>query len=134
MFCAVSSFFYVLRFPQDGKIVTIDQLAFFSSGSSNGNVPYVGNNNIPCESIWASILKDFSLMGKFSLPPPNVTSVNMISTSYDPWIFPSPNQVDYFFDVMLLSPIEQYYQAIFLALATTSKIHTILNMHLDMYS
>ena len=45
-FCVVSSLFRMLRFPHEGKIVTIDQLSFFSFGSSKDNVPYVGNTEI----------------------------------------------------------------------------------------
>lgn len=84
MLCVVSSSFHVLCFPHLGKITIVDQLAFFLSGSSNGNVPYVGNTNIPYERVGANIFKDFALMGNFSLPPLHVASVNMISTSRDP--------------------------------------------------
>jgi len=134
MFRVVSSLFHVICFPHEGKIVTINQLAFFSSNSSNGNVPYVGNTNIPYESVWVGIFKDSSLMGKFSLPPPHVTSINMISTSSDPWIILTPDQVDSFSDAMLLSPLEQAYQQVVLASTIVSKSHTTLSMHLDMYS
>lgn len=51
MFCVVSSFFRVLHFPHEGKIFTVDQLSFFTSGSLNGNVPYMGNTKIPYESM-----------------------------------------------------------------------------------
>ena len=51
MFGVLSSLFGVLCFPHEGKIVIVDQLAFFSSNSSNGNVPYVGNTEIPYESV-----------------------------------------------------------------------------------
>lgn len=91
MFCVVSSLFRVLRFPHEAKIVTVDQLAFFSFGSSNGNMPYVGNTIIPYESIGAGIFKDSTLIGTFSITPPHFTFVNMIPTSYDPWIIPFPN-------------------------------------------
>jgi len=57
MFCVVSSLFLVLRFPHEGKIVTIDQLSFFSSGSSNDNVPYVGNTEVPYESVGECLSK-----------------------------------------------------------------------------
>lgn len=134
MLCVVSSLFFVLHFPHKGKIVTVDQLAFFFSGSSNGNVPYVGNTNITYESIGVGLLKDSDLMRTFSLPPPHVTSVNIISTSYDSWIIPSLDQVDSFGDVMLLSPAEKAYQAGVLASASTFEIHTTLSMHIDAYS
>lgn len=38
MFCVVSTLFRMLCFPHQGKIVTVNQLAFFSSNSPNGNV------------------------------------------------------------------------------------------------
>jgi hypothetical protein len=107
MFCVVSSLFRVLRFPHEGKIVTVDQLSFFSSGSSNGNVPYVGNTEIPYESVGAGLFKDSALMGTFSLPPPNVHFINMISVSTDPWIIPTLDQIDSFGDAMPLSPLEK---------------------------
>lgn len=81
MFCVVYTLFYVLCFPHEGKIVIVDQLAFLSSSSSNGNAPYMGNTDIPYESVGVGIFKDSSLMGTFSLPPPNVAFINVISTS-----------------------------------------------------
>ena len=69
----------------------VDQLYFFSSGSSNDNVPYMGNTEIPYESVGAGLFKDSALMGNFTLPPPNVTSINMISVSMDPWIIHTPD-------------------------------------------
>lgn len=134
MFYVVYSLLCILCFPHEGKIVTIDQLAFFSSSSSNGNVPYVGNIDVPYESVGASVFQYSSLMGTFSLPPPHATFFNMISTIYDPWIVPSPDQVDSLGDVMPLIPIEQAYQVVDLASAATSKSHTTLSMHLDVYS
>lgn len=81
----------MLYFPHEGKIITVNQLAFLSSSSSNGNVPYVGNTDIPYESMGAGIFKDFALMGTFSLPTLHVSLANMISTSRDPWIIPTPD-------------------------------------------
>jgi len=106
MFCVVSSLFRVLHFPHEGKIVKVDQLSFFSSGTLNDNVPYVGNTKIPYESVGVSIFKGSSLVGNFTLPPPNVTSINMILGSIDPWIIPTPYQIDSFGDSMSLSPLE----------------------------
>lgn len=134
MFCIVSMLFRMLCFPHEWKIVTVVQITFFSSSSSNGNMPYVGNTDIPYESIRAGLFKDSAFMGKFSLPPPNVASINMISTSHNPWIVPHLDQVDSFGNVIPLSPLEQAYQAIVLASAVTSEIHATLSMHLDVYS
>jgi len=60
MFCVVSSLFRVLRFPCEGKIITIDQLAFFSSGYSNENVPYVGNMIFPIR-VWGHVFSKILL-------------------------------------------------------------------------
>lgn len=45
-------------------------------------------------------------MGTFSLPPPNVHSVNMISDSIDPWFIPSDDQIESFGHAMRLRPLE----------------------------
>jgi hypothetical protein len=37
----VSTLFHVLRFPHQGKIVMVDQLAYFNSNSCIGNVPLI---------------------------------------------------------------------------------------------
>lgn len=134
MFHVFSYLFRVLHFPHEGKIVTVDQLSFFSFGASNGNIPYVENTNTPYESVGASPFKYYALMGNFSLPPLHVMSINIISIFTDPWIVPSPDQVDSFGDVMPLSPLEQAYQEIVSTSMVTSKRHFILSMHLDTYS
>jgi len=51
MFCVASSSFQVLRFPHEGKIFIVNQFSFFSSSALNDNVPYVGNIDIPYESV-----------------------------------------------------------------------------------
>lgn len=133
MFCMVSTLFHVLCFPNQGKIVTVNHLAFFSSNSSNGNVSYVGNINIPYESFAAGIFKESSLMGTFSLPPLNVASINMISTCHGPWVIPYLDQINSFGDFMLLSPIEKAYQAIISTSVVTTKIHDHFSLILDAY-
>ena len=65
MFYVVYSLFCIVRFPHEGKIVTVDRLSFFSSSSSNGNVPYVGNTRIPYVSVGAGLFKVSNLIGKF---------------------------------------------------------------------
>lgn len=125
MFCVVSSLFHVLRFPHEGKIVTVDQISFFASSSSSSNVPYVGNTNIPYESMGTGIFKDSSLMGTFTLPPPHVHSVKMIS---DPWIIPSEDQIESFNIVMPLSPLELNYQEFFLASIAASESYVVFSV------
>ena len=70
MIVVASLVFRCFQFPHQGKIVTIDQLSFFSSSVSNDNIPYVGNTEIPYESVGVGLFKDSYLMRTFSLPPP----------------------------------------------------------------
>jgi hypothetical protein len=86
MIVVVSSVFRVLRFLHQGKIVTIDQLAFCTPnlGSNAGsNVPFVDETQQSYMSVGARMFKDYSLMGLFQLlsPPPsmNISPINMIS-------------------------------------------------------
>jgi hypothetical protein len=124
--CAiVSTLFRVLRFPHQGKVVTVDQLAFFNADTRTGNVPFIENTPPGYENVGIGLLKDSLLMGTFPIPPPPtipsplVASINMISTvpcelpvSIDPWVVPDPGDHVRFDNVLLLSPIESAYQAI----------------------
>ena len=76
MLCVPSTLFPVLKFPHEGKIVTVDPLSLFTSSSEN-NVPYVDKIPIPYESIGSSLFKDPALMGIFPLPPPNIVQINI---------------------------------------------------------
>jgi hypothetical protein len=133
MRAVVSTLFRVLRFPHQGRVVTVDQLAFFNADTRTGNVPFIANTPPGYENVGVGLLKDSSLMGTFPIPPPPnipspfVASINMISTaprelpvSADPWIVPDPGDHVRFGDVMPLSPIESDYQAIQSATPTTS--------------
>ena len=53
--------------------------------------------------------KDPALMGVFSLPPPIVTPINMISIRSDPWVLPPTDQVESWGNEMSLSPTELNY-------------------------
>jgi hypothetical protein len=125
MRAVVSTLFYVLRFPHQGKVVTVDQIAFFNADTRMGNVPFIENTPSGYENVGVGLLKDLSLMGTFPIPPPSnipspsVASINMISTvprelpvSADPWIVPDPGDHVRFGDIMPLSPVESAYQAI----------------------
>jgi hypothetical protein len=125
MSAVVSTLFRVLHFPHQGKVVTVDQLAFFNADTRMGNVPFIANTPPGYENVGVGLLKDSSLMGTFPIPPPSnipspsVASINMISTvprelpvSADPWIVPDPGDHVHFGDVMPLSPVESAYQAI----------------------
>jgi hypothetical protein len=129
----VSTLFHVLRFPHQGKVVTVDQLAFFNADTHTGNVSFIANTPPGYENVGVSLLKDSSLMGTFPIPPPPnipsplVASINMISTvprnlpvSDDPWIVPDPGDHVRFGNVMPLSPVESAYQDIQSANPTTS--------------
>lgn len=70
----------------------------------------MGNTEIPYESVGVGVFKDSALMGTFTLPPSNVTLIDMISVSMDPWIFPTPDRIGSFGDSMPLSSLDQYYQ------------------------
>jgi hypothetical protein len=133
MRAVVSTLFRVLRFPHQGRVVTVDQLAFFNANTRTGNVSFIANTPPGYENVGVGLLKDSSLMGTFPIPPPpdiprpSVASINMISivprelpVSADPWIVPDPGDHVRFGDVMPLSPVESAYQAIQSATPTTS--------------
>jgi hypothetical protein len=85
MHVVVSTLFRVVCFPHQGKVVTIDQLAFFNSDTHTSNVLFIARTPPGYENIGVGLLKDSSLMGNFPIPPPNVpcpsvASINMIST------------------------------------------------------
>jgi hypothetical protein len=103
--CAiVSTLFHVVRFPHQGKVITIDQLAFFNSDTHTGNIPFIAKTPSSYENVSVGLLNDSLLMGTFPIPPPDVphsyvTSINMISTSihgtpvsHDPWMVPDPRR------------------------------------------
>jgi hypothetical protein len=116
MRAVVSTLFRVVRFPHQGKVVTVDQLAFFNSDSRTSNVPFISKTPPGYENVGVGLLKDSTLMGTFPIPPPDilppfVASINMISTtiretpaSYDPWVVPSPGDYPRYGDKMPLSP------------------------------
>jgi hypothetical protein len=125
MHVVVSTLFCVVCFPHQGKVITVDQLAFFNSDTRTGNVPFIAKTPPGYENVGVSLLKDSSLMGTFPIPPPpdilrpSVASINMISVvphelsmSFDPWIVPDPRYHSRFGDVLPLSPIESAYHTI----------------------
>ena len=121
MTVVVSSVFRLIKFPHNGKIVTIDQLTYFSSDpTSSESIQHVGKTTIPYKDVGVGLVKDSGLLGTFSLTPPNVSpstaTIHMISSNTivydDTWIVPFEYEVDSFGDVMPLSPYEIAYQAI----------------------
>jgi hypothetical protein len=134
MRAVVSTLFHVVRFPHQGKVITVDQLAFFNSDTRTGNVPFIAKTPPGYENVGVGLLKDSSLMGTFPIPPPDVprssvASINMISTlphelpaSHDPWIVPDPGDHLRYGDAMSLSPVESAYQAIQSATPSTPSL------------
>jgi hypothetical protein len=124
MHIVVSTIFHVIHFPHQGKVVTVDKLAFFNSDSHTSNVPFIAKTPHGYKNVGVGLLKDSSLMATFPIPPPVgpppvVSSINMISTSvgeipksYNPWIIPSLEECPHYGDQMPLSPVELAYQAI----------------------
>jgi hypothetical protein len=121
----VSTLFHVVHFPHQGKVVTVDQLAFFNFEARTGNVLFIAKTPLGYENVGVSLLKDSLLMGTFPIPPPPniprpfVSSINMISivphqlpVSFDPWIVPDPRDHTHFGNIMSLSPVESAYHAI----------------------
>jgi hypothetical protein len=84
-FVASSVFLCVQFFLHQGKIVTIDQLDYYTPDArtqNTNNIPFLGDSKITYESVGVGILKDFSLMGTFLTPltptTQHIAMVNMI--------------------------------------------------------
>jgi hypothetical protein len=124
MRAVVSTLFRVLCFPHQGKVIMVDQLAFFNSNSCTSNVPFISKTPPRYKNVRVDLLKDSTLMGTFPIPPPNVpppfvASINMISTSvhetpasHDPWTVPKHDDYLHYGEKMPLSSVESTYQAI----------------------
>ena len=134
MHAVASSLFCMICFPHQGKIVTIDQLSFFASSSSDGNVSYVKQTGAPYESVGAGLFKYSTLVDIFSLPPPHVASVNMISVKSDPWVITASDLVDTWGEVMPFSPAEVNYMEIVSALNFSSSDSHMSKTSFDTYS
>lgn len=115
-----STIYRLVRFPHEGKIISIDQLDYCSPNvrfDATANIPLVNSHAAP-ELIGAGLFKDPCLMGVFPPPVPDVfvTPINMISSvgtfMGDPWILPSPAEVEQYGNTMPLSSVEKTYSAI----------------------
>jgi hypothetical protein len=134
MHTVVSTLFHVVHFPHQGKVVIVDQLAFFNSDTRTSNVPFIAKTPKGYENVGVGLLKDSSLMGTFPIPlldvpRLSVASINMISTiphelpvSHDPWVVPDPGDHLRFGDAMPLSLVEFSYQAIQLETPSTPSL------------
>jgi hypothetical protein len=109
MHAVVAMVFWVLCFPHEGQIVTIDQLSFSHPNPSSGAsmVPMIDNPQPDIVNLGVGLFP--SLMGTFDYPSPSgdvklisvvpdqpraaILQVSSFQTSYfnDPWNLPSPS-------------------------------------------
>ena len=75
MTAIVSTVFRVICFPQEGNIVTIDQLDYFKhdlNNSFDSSIPMITNSEGNQLNLGVGMYP--SLMGSFNLPPPSQSS------------------------------------------------------------
>jgi hypothetical protein len=106
MQAVVATVFWVLLFPHEDRIVTIDQLSFSRPDPSLGvsAVPMIDNPQPGIVNVGVGLCP--SLMGTFDYPPPQgdvkfisdhhkveIFQVSSFRMTYfnDPWILPSPS-------------------------------------------
>jgi hypothetical protein len=64
-----SSYFRCIKFPHEGKLVTIDQLSFYNAPNESGTpIPFVNNSTPACENMGVGLYS--SLMGSFNISAP----------------------------------------------------------------
>jgi hypothetical protein len=102
----VATVFWVLLFPHEGRIVTIDHLSFSKPDPALGEstVPMIDNPQPDVVNVGVGLCP--SLMGTFDYPPPHddikfisnhhkveIFQVSSFRMTYfeDPWILPSPS-------------------------------------------
>jgi hypothetical protein len=107
MRAVASTVYRLVRFPHQGKIVSIDQLDYCSP-----NVRFDATTNIP-------LVNSHAAPSWITVPPvPDVfvAPIHMISSVGifvgNPWILPSPAEAEQYGDNMSLSPAEKTYSAI----------------------
>ena len=80
MTIVVSSIFHLIMFPHKGNIVKIDQLSYYSSDpASTDSIQHIGKSTIPYKDVGVGLIKDSTLLGNFSLPPPMYKLLLLIS-------------------------------------------------------
>jgi len=84
MAAIVSTYFRKIAFPIQGEITIIDQLTFFPNNSQfTGSIPLIHGSYQSLQNVGVGLLKDPSLMGTFSLPPPsNLAEVATMETCH----------------------------------------------------
>ena len=64
-----SSYFRCIKFPHEGKLVTIDQLSFYKAPNESGTfVPFVDASTLACANIGVGLYS--SMMGSFNMAAP----------------------------------------------------------------
>ena len=64
-----SSYFRCIKFPNEGKVVTIDQLSFYNAPNESGTIVLLVNNSTPtCENMGVGLY--YFLMGSFNISTP----------------------------------------------------------------
>jgi hypothetical protein len=64
-----SSYFRCIKFPHEGKLVTIDQLSFYNAPNElRTSVPFVDNSTLAFENMCVGLYS--SLMGSFNIATP----------------------------------------------------------------
>jgi len=114
MTVVASSIFCTMQFPLWVKIVTIDQLDFCNLDAptkTTNSVPLLGHSKPHFEEIGVSLLKDSPIIKVFPEVPGPFSAVNMISSS-DPWLVPTPLEIESLGDRMPLSLNEKTYERI----------------------
>jgi hypothetical protein len=56
MHTIVSTLFHILRFPHQGKVITVEQLAFFNSDTHTSNVPFIAKTPPRYENVGVGLL------------------------------------------------------------------------------
>jgi hypothetical protein len=67
MRAVVSTLFRIVHFPHQGKVITLDQFAFFNSVTRTSNIPFIAKTPPGYENVGVGLLKNSTLMGKYGL-------------------------------------------------------------------
>jgi hypothetical protein len=138
---AASTFYRLVRFPHQGKIISIDHLYYCTPNlrfDSVANAPLVRNSHQVPELVGAGLFEDPCLMAVFPLLVPDiiVAPINMIYSIGthlgDPWVIPNLSKVESYGDTMPLSPTKLSYSAI--QPETKSNVCFSQKNELDLYS
>lgn len=84
MAAIVPTYFRKIAFPFQGGIITVDELTFFPNGSqATRSIPLIHESSQSLQNVRVGLLKDPSLMGTSTLPPPSgLTEVDIVETCH----------------------------------------------------